>query len=88
MKPKPPEANAPMAPMRNHWTGDVVLWCAVPGEDGQLMRWQSVDGRWVAITEGHGASLGAILVLDSSGRCDEVKSYDEAMRLAKLWRRT
>jgi hypothetical protein len=89
MKPKrPPEPNAPTASMRKQWTGEMVLWRTVPAQEGEVARWLCVDGRWVAVGEGHGASRGLILVLDSSGRCEEVASYDEAMHLAKLWRQT
>jgi hypothetical protein len=73
---------------RTHWTGELVLWRTVPAQEGEDLRWECVDGRWVSIAVGHGASEGAILVLDSSGRCEEVDSHDEALRVAKIWRKT
>jgi hypothetical protein len=74
--------------LRKQWTGDVVLWRTVAAEPGESVRWQCVDGRWVSIAEGHGATQGSYLVSDSSGRCEAVDDAEEAERLAKIWRRT
>ena len=74
--------------LRKQWTGDIVLWRTVPAEPGESVRWQCVDGRWVSIAEGHGATAGSFLVSDSSGRCEAVDNPDEALTLAKIWRRT
>jgi hypothetical protein len=60
-------------------------WRTRPPRDGESLRWESLDGRWVAIAQGHGASAGSMLVADSAGRCESVESYDGAVALAKSW---
>jgi hypothetical protein len=53
---------------------------------GELARWEALDGRWVSIAEGYGASSGRSIVADSRGQCEAVDSYEDALALAKTWR--
>jgi hypothetical protein len=65
---------------------DVLPWQRVAPRDGESARWQCIDGRWVAVASGHGATAGGLLVLDSRGRCELVASIDDAHALARCWR--
>ncbi len=57
-----------------------------PPHDGEAVRWEHFDGRWVALTLGFAATAGKVLVTDSSGRCEAVIRYDDALALARSWR--
>jgi hypothetical protein len=85
---KDSQAGSSAMPIRTQWTGDVILWRTVATQAGESIRWECVDGRWVSIAVGHGATHGSMLVLDSSGRCEAVDTHDEALQLAKSWRNT
>jgi hypothetical protein len=63
-----------------------VPWRLVEARPNESLRWESADGRWVAIAVGYGASAGMMLVMDSLGRCEAVDRYEEALVLAKGWR--
>jgi hypothetical protein len=71
---------------RKRPTGGFTRWNLAPVQAGELARWEALDGRWVAITVGHGASAGDTMVADSRGRYEAVDSYEDALVLAKSWR--
>jgi hypothetical protein len=73
----------PLYPEDEERTSEFVPWRTTRPHEGEAVR---VDGRWVALSLGHGASLGTILVTDSSGRCEALDSYESALALAKRWR--
>lgn len=76
----------PRDPLPRRVSGPLTAWRTVSPRDGEAVRWQCVDGRWVSVTLGHGASVGTVLVLDSSGRCESVDTSEDALGLAKSWR--
>jgi hypothetical protein len=67
-------------------TESVVAWILVQPKHGESCRWESADGRWIALTLGKGAELGRVVVADSDGRRVLVKSYETALATAKSWR--
>jgi hypothetical protein len=67
-------------------TDTLVAWALAPCRDNESVRWECLDGRWVAISLGYGATAGQMLVSDSSGRCESLDSYEDALALAKRWR--
>jgi hypothetical protein len=70
-------------PTRTHSTN---AWRLAPRHDGEVVRWECADGRWLALTMGHGASAGGVLVVDWAGRCEAAASFEEAFELAHNWR--
>jgi len=68
-------------------TAQFIPWRTTRPHEGEAVRWECVDGRWIALSIGHGASLGTVLVTDSAGRCEALDSYEAALDLAKRWRR-
>jgi hypothetical protein len=63
-------------------------WSRVAANEGESCRWQSVDGRWVALSVGTGQELGVAFVSDSSGRRERADNFEHALQLAKEWRRS
>ena len=67
-------------------TGMYVPWrLGTPGP-GESVRWECVDGRWVAVGLGHGAEAGRTVVTSCEGRREVVGDYETALKLAKSWR--
>ena len=66
---------------------EFVPWRLVNPCVDESCRWQSSDGRWVALTLGHDEELGRVVVSDSRGRRELVDSYEAALTLARHWRR-
>lgn len=64
----------------------LVAWGLAPCRENESVRWECVDGRWVAVGLGYGATAGQVLVTDSAGRCESVDSYEDGLALAKRWR--
>jgi hypothetical protein len=77
---------SPLYPEEDDGTSEFVPWRTTRPHEGEAVRWECIDGRWVALSLGHGASLGTVLVTDSSGRCESLDSYEKALTLAKRWR--
>lgn len=65
---------------------DYVPWRLVTPRATESCRWQSSDGRWVALTLGRDGEIGNVVVTDSKGRRELVDSYEGALELAKSWR--
>ena len=80
--------SAPLTPLfpEDEKTSEFIPWQTTRPHEGEAVRWECVDGRWVAIALGRGESLGTVLVTDSRGRCESVESYESALDLAKQWR--
>jgi hypothetical protein len=77
----------PLYPDEDERTSEFVPWRTTRPHEGEAVRWECIDGRWVALSLGHGASLGTVVVTDSSGRCESLDGYEAALELAKRWRR-
>lgn len=58
----------------------------MPSKGAESCRWGTADGRWVALTLGHDAELGHVIVSDSNGRRVLIDSYEGALSEAKRWR--
>ena len=65
---------------------DRSTWRMVLPHDGERLRWEAGDGRWVSLAEGYSASAGVFLVTDSRGRCESAEIGDDALALARAWR--
>lgn len=63
-----------------------IRWGMATPKAGESVRWESIDGRWVSISLGHGAAAGRAIVADSEGQEEAVDSYEDALQLAKRWR--
>ena len=63
-----------------------VPWRLSTAEPGESVRWQCVDGRWVAISLGQGDDAGKTIVTSSEGQREMVDDYESALNLAKSWR--
>lgn len=77
---------APLKPRRDTWSGAVIRWHSAPPHAGESARWQSVDGRWVALSLGDGDDLGRAVITGSGERRAVVDSYEEALIVARTWR--
>ncbi|MDB4970111.1 MAG: hypothetical protein JWN44_5800 [Myxococcales bacterium] len=77
----------PLRPRRDTWSGRVIRWHAATPRGGESVRWESIDGRWVAISLGDGDDLGRAVVADAEGQRTVVDSYEEALVVAESWRR-
>jgi hypothetical protein len=67
-------------------TGMYVPWRLATAEPGESVRWQCVDGRWVAISLGQGRDAGKTIVSSSEGQRQIVDDYESALKRAKSWR--
>jgi hypothetical protein len=72
--------------VRRDSTGKVIVWSLVRPNAGESCRWESVDGRWVALTIGSADELGRVIVTSSDGRREWVETYEDALATAKSWR--
>ncbi|MCU1281690.1 MAG: hypothetical protein JWM53_5236 [bacterium] len=66
--------------------GTFLPWRPATPRDGESVRWQCVDGRWIAIGLASGKRAGLAFVLHSGVLCEYVDSYEAALALAKKWR--
>ncbi|MGZ3408697.1 MAG: hypothetical protein ACXVAN_19740 [Polyangia bacterium] len=67
-------------------TGMYVPWRLSTAQAGESVRWDCVDGRWVAISLGQGDESGQTIVTSSEGRRQSAGDYESALALAKSWR--
>jgi hypothetical protein len=81
----PPEAS-PVRTQQVRNADTLTAWRLAPCRDDESVRWECLDGRWVAVGLGYGATAGQMLVTDSTGRCESLDSYEDALTLAKRWR--
>jgi hypothetical protein len=63
-----------------------VPWRLTTAEPGESVRWQCVDGRWVAISLGQDGEAGKTIVRSSEGKREIADDYQSALELAKSWR--
>jgi hypothetical protein len=73
---------------RPRTTGTFVPWRTVTPQRSEAVRWQCVDGRWIAVELGQDEHLGQAKVCDSVGRFEYVDSFEGALELAQKWRTT
>jgi hypothetical protein len=76
----------PLRPRRDSWSMRLIRWHSAPPKDGESVRWESVDGRWIAISLGTGDELGCAVVASVEGRRAVVDSYEAALVMAETWR--
>jgi hypothetical protein len=86
-----PQRKSPTEPLtllqpRPRITGTFVPWGPVPPQNGEVVRWQCIDGRWIAVELGQGDHAGLAKVSESLGRCEYVDSFEAALELATKWR--
>jgi hypothetical protein len=67
-------------------TGMYVPWRLSTAKSGESVRWECVDGRWVAISLGQGKEAGQTIVTSSEGQRQAASDYESALKLAKSWR--
>jgi len=82
----PPGARIGVRPRAVTATGTYVPWRLSSARDGESVRWEHIDGRWVAIALGQGPEVGSAVVTDSTGRRELVDTYEGALALARRWR--
>lgn len=75
-----------ISPRRRRETVEFVPWRLVQPQGDESCRWQCSDGRWVALTLGHGEEIGSVILTGSSGQRERVDSYEDALALARAWR--
>ncbi len=61
-------------------------WRPATPRDGESVRWECVDGRWIAIGLATGKRAGLACVQHSGVLCEYVATYEEALALARKWR--
>lgn len=71
---------------RRDSTGKFIIWGMVPPKGDESCRWESVDGRWVALALGKGSEMGSVVVTSSGGRRELVDTFEGALATAKRWR--
>jgi hypothetical protein len=76
----------PLKPRRDTWSGLVIRWHAATPKRTESVRWESIDGRWVAISLGEGDEIGQAIVAASEGKRVVVDSYEAALVMAESWR--
>ncbi|MCU1283113.1 MAG: hypothetical protein JWM53_6659 [bacterium] len=76
----------PLRPRRDSWSVRLIRWHAAPPKDGESVRWESIDGRWIAISLGTGDELGHAVVASVEGRRAVVDTYEAALVMAETWR--
>jgi hypothetical protein len=86
LKPLRPTPVGTVTGRKRYPTGMFIRWGLAAPKPGESVRWESIDGRWVSISLGHGASVGKAIVADSSGKSEAIETYEDALALAKLWR--
>ena len=75
-----------MAGRRRTITASVIPWRLASPRDEESVRWECIDGRWVALSLGQGDEIHHVILSDSAGRRQLLDSYEQALVLAKLWR--
>jgi hypothetical protein len=87
-KPRRPDSGPlpPLQPRMREPTGSFVPWKVTAPQNGESVRWQCVDGRWVSIGLGHDEHAGQAVVRTSRGDVHYADSYEGALELAKSLR--
>lgn len=61
-------------------------WRPATPHDGESVRWECVDGRWIAVGLATGKRAGSAFVHHSGVLCEYVETYEAALVLAHKWR--
>ena len=77
---------SPLQPSRDTWSARLIRWSSAAPRANESVRWESIDGRTVAISLGEGDELGRAIVASSDGSRAVVDSYEEALVVAETWR--
>jgi len=62
-------------------------WQLVSPRGDENCRWECDDGRWVSVTLEVEADLSRAVVTDGTGRHEVADSYEDALAIARSWRR-
>jgi hypothetical protein len=65
-----------------------IPWRPVTPRDGESVRWECVDGRWISIGLASGELAGMAMVQSSGLICEYVETFEDALALARRWRTT
>ena len=65
---------------------DDIEWRLVATKGRESCRWQTTDGRWIALALGAQGDLTKVLVSASDGRNELVDGYEQGLNLARRWR--
>ncbi len=63
-----------------------MRWHSAAPRGDESVRWESVDGRWVALSLGDGDDVGRAVITGSGERRAVVDTYEEALIVAETWR--
>ena len=85
-KPWSDENEAPRRPTPTAAAATYLPWRPVTPRAGESVRWECIDGRWIAIGLGTGKREGLAFVQHSGVLCEYVETYEAALALAKKWR--
>jgi hypothetical protein len=77
---------SPLQPRRDSWSQRLIRWHTAAPRANESVRWESIDGAFIAISLGEGDELGCAVVAGSDGRRAVVESYEEALVVAETWR--
>lgn len=77
----------PITPLKPEGEESAVaaVWRPAAPRDGESVRWESSDGRWIIVGLASGSYAGKAIVRHSSGLAEYVDSYEAALRLAREW---
>ncbi len=67
-------------------TATYLPWRPAIPRDGESVRWECVDGGWIAIGLAGGERARLAFVHHSGVLCEYVETYEDALALAKKWR--
>ena len=76
----------PLKPRNDTWSQRVIRWHSAVPKNDESVRWESVDGRWIAISLGDGEDLGQAVVANGDGHRAVVDTYEAALVVAETWR--
>jgi hypothetical protein len=85
MRMRGPQVLTALRPRRD--STEFVPWKLVTPVGRESCRWQCVDGRWVSLSLGQDDEIGQVVVADSTGKRELVDAYEDALALARHWRR-
>lgn len=77
---------SPLQPRRDSWSQRLIRWHAAPPKEGESVRWECVDGGFIAISLGEGEEIGQAVIHAGDGRRAVVETYEEALGVAETWR--
>ncbi len=82
---RPPRDTGRLTPLvPRSISGVHQVWRMVPARGDESVRWQRIDGHWIAVTLD--AASGTAWVEDGAGRRVPAATYEDALELALSWR--